>query len=67
MIDGVTFKQNNYPVNVVARWRRARPAIDVKEAVQAAKGYVANVFAQELVADLGLDEAELGEAHGPGR
>jgi len=52
---------------VVARWRRARPAIDVKEAVQAAKGYVANVFAQELVADLGLDEAELGEAHGPGR
>ena len=54
MIDVVTFKQNNYPVNVVARWRRARLAIDVREAVQAAKGYVADVFAQQLVADLGL-------------
>lgn len=38
--------------------------MDVKEAVQAAKGYVADVFAQEQVADLGPEEVEFDEARG---
>ena len=38
--------------------------MDVKEAVQAAKQHVAEIFADESIVDIGLEEVELDEVNG---